>query len=216
MENDQNKLLADVANYYSEKISEHGDTARGVDWNAEESQILRFEQLLKLADTYQESSIIDLGCGYGALYDYLSIKTSNFTYVGYDISAAMISAAQLRSRNEKAAQFHIGSVPVTAADFAVASGIFNVRLGHSEEKWRQFLQSTLEVLDGSSRKGFAFNCLTSYADSEKKRDDLYYADPCALFDLCKKRYSRNVALLHDYSLYEFTILVKKTYDLGDL
>jgi hypothetical protein len=38
---------------------------------------------------------------------------------------------------------------------------------------------------------------------------LYYADPCAIFDLCKRRYSRNVALLHDYGLYEFTIVVRK-------
>jgi hypothetical protein len=30
-----------------------------------------------------------------------------------------------------------------------------------------------------------------------------------LFDLCKRRYSRNVALLHDYEIYEFTILVRK-------
>ncbi len=53
-----------------------------------------------------------------------------------------------------------------------------------------------------------FNCLTSYSDPEKKRDELYYADPCALFDMCKRRYSRQVALLHDYGLYEFTILVR--------
>ena len=41
-------------------------------------------------------------------------------------------------------------------------------------------------------------------------DYLYYADPGRLFDLCKRRYSRNIALLHDYGLYEFTILVRKT------
>jgi hypothetical protein len=44
------------------------------------------------------------------------------------------------------------------------------------------------------------------------RPDLYYGDPCALFDHCKRRYARNVAVLHDYGLYEFTILVRK--DLG--
>ena len=209
MENDQNKLLEDVGKYYSGKIAEHGDTARGVDWNGEESQILRFEQLLQLADTSQEFSIIDLGCGYGALYEYLSVKTIGFNYTGYDISAPMIEAARLRCKDKEGAQFHVGSMPLAAADFAVASGIFNVRLEHGNDEWRQFLHATLDVLDGVSRKGFAFNCLTSYSDTEKKKDYLYYADPCALFDLCKKRYSRNVALLHDYSLYEFTILVKK-------
>ena len=36
------------------------------------------------------------------------------------------------------------------------------------------------------------------------RADLYYADPRAFFDLCKRHYSKQVALLHDYGLYEFT------------
>ena len=30
-----------------------------------------------------------------------------------------------------------------------------------------------------------------------------------MFDLCKRRYSPRVALLHDYPLYEFTVLVRK-------
>ncbi|MBC7939785.1 MAG: class I SAM-dependent methyltransferase, partial [Chitinophagaceae bacterium] len=37
----------------------------------------------------------------------------------------------------------------------------------------------------------------------------YYPDPLDLFDVCKRRFSRNVALLHDYGLYAFTILVRK-------
>jgi hypothetical protein len=51
--------------------------------------------------------------------------------------------------------------------------------------------------------------LTSYADREKQRSDLYYADPMFFFDYCKRRFSPRIALLHDYPLYEFTILVRK-------
>ena len=38
---------------------------------------------------------------------------------------------------------------------------------------------------------------------------LFYADPARLFTHCKTRYARNVALLHDYGLYEFTLLIRK-------
>ena len=50
--------------------------------------------------------------------------------------------------------------------------------------------------------------LTTYSDAEKMRPDLYYGDPTFFFDHCKRNYSRNVALLHDYELYDFTILVR--------
>ena len=95
------------------------------------------------------------------------------------------------------------------ADYSVASGIFNIRVGRSDEAWRAHLEATLDELDRLSLRGFAFNALTSYSDPEYMRDDLYYADPCALFDLCKRRYARQVALLHDYGIYDFTILVRK-------
>jgi hypothetical protein len=121
----------------------------------------------------------------------------------------MIRAAKDRYARKPNANFAVAAEPTTAADYGIASGIFNVRLGHSDAEWREYLQGMLDILDRTSKRGFAFNCLTSYSDADKMRDYLYYADPCALFDLCKRRYSRHVALLHDYGLYEFTILVRK-------
>jgi hypothetical protein len=51
--------------------------------------------------------------------------------------------------------------------------------------------------------------LTSYSDPERMRPELYYGDPRFFFDRCKRDYTRNVALLHDYDLYEFTIIARK-------
>lgn len=204
-----NTLLAEVADYYSAKLAEHGETPHGVDWNGEESQVLRFEQLAKIISYQTAFSLNDLGCGYGSLFDYMKLYSREFTYNGCDVSEGMIRAAQARYADDVNAQFTVASEPPKIAEYGIASGIFNVRLGRSDAEWREYLEVTLDVLDRTSQKGFSFNCLTSYSDKDKMRDYLYYADPCALFDLCKRRYSRNVALLHDYGLYEFTILVKK-------
>lgn len=209
MEDNNSDLLSEVADYYSEKLSEYGETPRGVDWNGVESQELRFEQLSKVITTSPPFSINDLGCGYGAYFDFLSARYGEVFYRGIDISADMIGAARERLKNPRAAVFIVSSEPSQVADYSVASGIFNVRLARASDEWQRYVEATLEVLDRSSRVGFAFNCLTSYSDREKMRDDLYYADPCLLFDLCKRRYSRHVTLLHDYGLYEFTILVRK-------
>lgn len=202
-------ILSEVADYYSAKLAQHGETALGVDWNGEESQALRFKQLARIVEEPQGFSINDLGCGYGALFDWLEQRFRDFRYFGYDISEDMVTAAQGRYPGHADANFSIASTPAEIADYGIASGIFNVRLGHSDSEWQNYLERTLDVLDRTSRRGFGFNCLTSYSDRERMRDYLYYANPGALFDLCKRRYSRNVALLHDYGLYEFTILVRK-------
>lgn len=205
----QQQLLAGVAAYYSEKLAVHGESPQGVDWNGEEGQTLRFEQLCKIVPSTSTFSINDLGCGYGALFDFLERRYGVVEYCGIDVSSSMVAAAKTRYSSKQGIRFVCAGQPDAVADYGVASGIFNVRQGHTDSEWQAYLESTLDVLNASSRRGFSFNCLTAYSDKAKMRDYLYYANPAEIFDLCKTRYSRNVALLHDYELYEFTILVRK-------
>lgn len=198
-------LLNEVADYYSAKLAQHGETAEGVDWNGEESQLLRFTQLCKVI-AGEPFSITDLGCGYGALLDHLNDRYARFTYFGNDIAPAMIEAAKKRYLQPNA-QFTTSAEP-HRADYCVASGIFNVRQQRSDAEWWGYITSTLDTMASASNKGFAANFLPSYADADKKRDYLYYADPLQLSDYCTRH--GTVTLLRDYGIYEFTLMVRKS------
>lgn len=202
------RMAGDAADYYSGKFAEHGPTARGVDWNTEHSQFLRFEQLLRVVDQATEPfSIIDYGCGYGAMADFLRSKGYRFNYCGYDLSQSMIEHA--RSTHDSENKFVSDEADLPPADYAVASGVMNVKQLEEEAAWHDYCLHLIGRLAALSTRGFAFNMLTSYSDPERKRSDLYYGDPLAYFDYCKRKYARNVALLHDYGLYEFTMIVRK-------
>lgn len=202
------ELLNSVEKYYSEKIREYGATSKGVDWNGEASQILRFDQLTRIVQGDQPL-IGDLGCGYGAYFDYLKLVFPAFRYQGIDVSAAMIDEARRRFSGDERCDFSVGTRFEKVGDYVVASGIFNVRLEVTSNRWLEYILETLHHMNDFALKGFAFNCLTSYSDAERMKGHLYYADPCYLFDYCKKKFSKNVSILHDYGLYEFTILVRK-------
>ena len=202
-------LLGEVATYYTEKLRLHGDTPQGVDWNGVESQTRRFTELSRIFTSVRGFSVNDLGCGYGAFYDYLVDHHDDVRYLGIDVSEDMVKAATQRVTANPNVRFLCGDAPDLTGDFGVASGIFNVRLGRSDAEWKNHLHASLDILNRTSSKGFAFNCLTSYSDAEKMQSHLYYADPGEVFDHCKRTYSRHVALLHDYGLYEFTVLVRK-------
>jgi hypothetical protein len=131
----------------------------------------------------------------------------DFTYTGYDASEEMVSTAR-SLLDDTRCRFTSREGDLERADYTLASGVFNVKLTVDEADWRAYVGSTLDALAAHSTRGFAFNMLTRFADAELMRDDLYYADPMHYFALCKERYSRNVALLHDYGLYEFTVLVR--------
>ena len=155
-----------------------------------------------------DASVCDYGCGYGAFLDYVRERGHRGGYVGYDAADAMVRAAQSRHAADPSARFISVRRDVPVSDFTVASGIFNVRLTTPVDEWREYVDATIGDLALLSRRGFAFNVLSNYSDSDKRRPDLYYADPCAVFDACIRRWPRRVALAHDYPLYEFTLIVR--------
>lgn len=201
-------ILRDVAAYYGDKLRQFGPVPAGVDWRDAWSQAVRFDQLLQLV-TARNAKVIDIGCGYGALLPHMRSRGWQGEYVGLDIAPEMIATARTAHAADKAAAFEVGVGPSAPGDFAVASGIFNVRLHHAGPQWAAHVEQMLGVLDRAGRRGFAFNCLTAYSDPDRMREDLFYADPCVYFDLCMRLYGRQVGLLHDYGLFEFTLIVRK-------
>jgi SAM-dependent methyltransferase len=200
--------LDHVKSYFDKRIQEHGASPRGSDWNSEISQNLRFDQLLRVVEA-QSFSLLDYGCGYGALADYLLTKGFDVDYYGYDILESAIETARQVHADKPRRTFFTNKSELPICDYTVASGIFNFRGEQSFEDWTEYVIGVFHEFDLLSRRGFASNFLTKYSDAEKMRADLYYADPLLLFDYCKRNFSRNVALLHDYRLYDFTLIVRK-------
>ena len=200
--------LDQVKSYFDQRIREHGASPRGSDWNSDTSQNLRFDQLLKIVDA-KSFSILDYGCGYGALADYLTLQGLDADYYGYDILESAIETARTAHAGKARRSFSYEIAKLPICDYVVASGIFNFRGEQSFEDWTEYTLSVLDEMNRLSRSGFSSNFLTKYSDADRMRPDLYYADPTFIFDYCKRHFSRNVALLHDYNLYDFTILVRK-------
>lgn len=200
--------LDQIKSYFDKRIQEHGATSRGVDWNSDDSQQARFDQLLKLfrSDSF---SILDYGCSYGALAAYLARKGLDADYYGFDIVESAIEAARKLHADAPRRTFFSDKAQLPVCDYVVSSGIFNYRGEVPDPEWTEHILSTLHEFDKLSTKGFASNFLTSYSDAEKMRPHLYYADPLFLFDYCKRNFSRNVAILHDYEIYDFTLIVRK-------
>lgn len=203
------EALAAVEALYTRSLVEHGIDSKAVGWPDAESQLLRFEKLAYLLDADPPPgpmSVNDWGCGYGALFDFLDRRpgVELSEYHGYDVSPEMLAAA--REHVDDARADFIESPEVTLdADYTFVSGTFNVRAGVDDEAWGRYVREALLKIAERSRRGFAFNLLTTKVDW--RDEQLFYADPAEFFAFCRDRVSRRVALLHDYPLYEWTIVV---------
>jgi hypothetical protein len=205
------RALEGVETLYTGNLAEHGIDSRSVGWPDPEAQLLRFEKLAYVLDADGARgpvTVNDWGCGYGAMFAFLDarLKIELERYHGYDVSAEMLAAAGTYVDDPRAEWIHSAEVS-READYSFVSGTFNVRMESSDEEWTAYVESVLRTLHEQSRRGFAFNLLTSYVDWRK--DDLFYADPAAFFGFCKRELSRHVTLIHDYPLFEWTIAVRR-------
>lgn len=206
------ETLNGITDLYEENLRNHGYTSKSVGWKDEASQILRFEKLAEVIAPHaggDEISVNDLGCGYAAMFRFLDkLPDVRLTrYYGYDISEKMLSAAQQAVGADTRAHFIQSSEVTEEADYSFVSGTYNVKLEMSDELWAEHIKESLLNLAAKSRKGLAFNLLSTYVDW--KQENLHYGDPFMFFDFCKRNISRSVSLLHDYPLYEWTIIVRK-------
>jgi SAM-dependent methyltransferase len=202
------EILTGIAAYYASKLAAHGSTPQGVDWNGIESHERRHRQFLRLLDGNPNASVIDLGCGFGDFLRFLRTQGHQGRFIGYDIAPTMVEKARELHGEAADREWRIGAEPADVADFAIASGIFNVKGDVANDSWNRYVQRTIDILARAGRRGFAFNVLSLSSDPDRRRPDLYYADPAAMLAYCLSKYGRSVALLQDYGLYEFTVVVR--------
>ena len=94
-------------------------------------------------------------------------------------------------------------------DYVFLSGVFNNIM---ENNW-EFMKLTLRKMFNACNKGIAFNAMSTYVDYFD--EELFYVDPCKVFDFCKKELSSKVTLRNDYLIkensipFEFAIYVYK-------
>jgi len=202
--------LARVAALYTDSLKAHGAASRAVGWEDDNRHTLRFGKLAEVIDRTSADPLVvnDLGCGYGAMFHYLDrlLPGHLSRYNGYDISADMVTAAETHVRDPRA-RFVLSASATEDADYGFVSGSFNVKMDATDEAWTAHVKESLLALAARSRRGIAFNLLTTHVDW--RAEHLYYGDPTEYFEFCRCHISRRVALFHDYPLYEWTILVRK-------
>jgi SAM-dependent methyltransferase len=194
--------------YYTERLRQHGATARGVDWPSAASQYLRFAQLLKVCDLSQAFSLNDFGCGYGALLEYFRFRgiDTPIRYTGIDVSAEMVAAAQAKWSQRATTAFVVAAACPGAADYSVASGIFNIKLDWPTEAWEDYVESILRDLRANSRLGVSVNFMQSLDGASDPR--LYRTDPGRWIGFLRDELGCPTDLITDYGLDEFTLLAR--------
>lgn len=199
-----------IIDRYNKRIEKYGDSIESLASGKESRRQLRFKILSELADL-KDKNILDLGCGFGDLYDFLDLKygENNFEYTGIDINPKIIEIAKKRYPK---LNFFVSDILNDdfdqTFDFILSTSSFNNKL--NEESNYTFIEKIFRKCYQLSREGFAIDFMTDYVDY-KVSDEIFYYNPEKIFSIAKN-FSKRVTLRHDYKLFDFCIYVYKDFD----
>lgn len=187
---------------YDSRVDLYGYDPRSVGWKSTEQQMLRFKKLLEFT-TCRSMSVMDLGCGFADLLDYLDNRKMNpSSYVGIEISQNMIEFAIARYENRPAASFiksNFMSYDPTDTDIIFASGSLNYV---TEIDKYFYLDLFLRKYASVCRKGLFFNLLTDKVDFQQPQHNHYNPK---IVETMVLEYFKDYTISENYGLYEFTV-----------
>lgn len=188
--------------FYEGLLAQHGISHRSLNWGTVVSQQRRFRALADLADL-NGTSVLDVGCGLGDFWVWLSSRQVPVDYTGIDLTPAMVEKARERLPARRFIVATPESMPdVELFDYVVASGIFYLQTIEPE----QYFRSTITQMFALARRGIAFNSLSTWAAQVDAGE--FYADPLRTVEFCRTL-SPWVVLRHDYLPHDFTVYIYK-------
>jgi len=197
--------MTTISDTYNKMLADGVNDAERVGWGSADSQEKRFSVLTEIGDL-DNDTILDVGCGLGAYFDYIHNAYPNLSYTGVDINPNMIQEAQQKHSDIEFIHTDITSdshaLNDRKFDYVFLSGALNL----STDKHHDMIENIMKEMFALANKGVAANFLSLFSDYLTPGE--YYCNPENIlqtaFSITKK-----ITLRHDYMPHDFTIYLYK-------
>lgn len=196
--------LNSIELFYPKYYKNSKNDSEIVGWSSKKEQIKRFEILLNIGFEDGET-VLDFGCGLGALYEYMNNHYDDFNYIGVDINQEFIDKCKKKYPKIKFKKINDIADINFKYDWFIASGAFTVYTPIKD------MIKTIKTAFEQVKYGVSINFLD---DKYAKNSDLeairgYNKKEVYKLFLNEFKEFHTVELHDDYVDNDFTIYIKK-------
>ena len=189
---------------YRGNLRHYGHSHEALFWSSKEAQLARFGALAGIG-IESGDSLLDVGCGFADLYDWLNGRGIQVNYTGLDLSPDLLAEAR---------RLHPGLPLVCGEPFALApKANFDWVVLSGTLNWPMpggigYVLRVVSHMFALCRKGVAFNLLDDRYRWGFARLELQTFQPQKILDECR-RISDDCRLVDDYLDNDFTIYLRR-------
>jgi SAM-dependent methyltransferase len=196
-------IFSETIARYREAFRQHGNSPASLFW-PKGRQPTRFTALTRHFQN-EPRSVLDYGCGLAHLKPFLAERFPALDYHGADIVPEFIDENRRRYPD---ATFLLVKGPadiVATYDYAVMSGVFNLRYDCSESEHRSIIRDSLRHLFKHVRVAMSVDFMTDQVDYQQ--DGAYHQNVMELYQFARDELSRRIVIDQSYMPYEFCMTV---------
>jgi SAM-dependent methyltransferase len=199
-------------NIYKNRFKKFGVDAKSLLWGSRGAAHQRFRQFWAEID-FNEKSVLDIGCGFGEMGNFLTKGYENVNYKGVDITPEFIDNGKLLypQLDLETHDFH-GLTNTISYDAVLASGVLNSNYGNTKKNM-DYRKKSIKKMFSLSRSVLAFNMLGNHPQPKNNKDsNVWYADSLLVLKFCMSLTHR-VILKANYHPKDFTIFMYNESDI---
>ncbi len=189
---------------YEQRLKKYGYSPKALGWGKNGRENIRFKILTQVG-ICKDSSILDVGCGFGDYSKYLRSNYWKGRYLGVDITESLLEIARKQFVDINVKKLDILESEIEQKyDFVVGSGIFNAKLHHEDNN--KYIEKMLSKMYDIANYGVAVDFMSSYVDFQHK--DAFHASPENIFTFGRTLTNR-LTIRNDYMPFEFALYLYK-------
>ncbi|HLD92490.1 MAG TPA: class I SAM-dependent methyltransferase [Patescibacteria group bacterium] len=192
-------------NIYKKRFKEFGVCHKSLLWQSKGAAHQRFRQFWAEID-FDNKSVLDIGCGFGEMGNFLTKRYKNVLYKGIDITDEFIVNGNklYPELNLETADFFT-LTKAERYDIVLASGVLNSNLKNNMEYRKKAIKKMFDLSD----KCLAFNMLGTHPQLKNNdNSNVWYADSLEILKYSLTLTSR-VIFRANYHPKDFTIFMFK-------
>lgn len=201
-------------NIYKKRFKEFGADHKALLWKSRGAAHQRFRQFWAEID-FDNKRVLDIGCGFGEMGNFLTKRYENVQYKGVDIMPEFIvNGHKLYPHLDlETHDFHALTKTVSYSDIkfdvVLASGVLNSNYGNVKKNMN-YRRKSIKKMFSLTDNCFAFNMLGSHPQPKNKRDsNVWYEDSLEILKYCMTL-TKKVVFRSNYHSLDFTVFMYKT------
>lgn len=199
-----------IINFYKNKIKEFGPNNKGLAWESEYKNKLRYSKIKNIIKkNYRyKFDLLDFGCGISGLHKFLKKSKIKHNYTGIDTSKRIIRFCKKKFKKNKYYNFDIlnNKKKFGSYDIVVLNGIFTVKDKMKNSEMYTYIIRILKVLKNNISGLMIINFLTDKPDWKNEKN--FYPNNKVLKSKLRKAISDKINILELPKIFENIFILK--------